>query len=106
MKIVEFEEFVCLPEGTVYSEYEPTIATGLFVREKVILNNIGDPIDFFYKHLHVEFDDFEEGDIKPAFQASGNRWGEFDYNAQFVIWESEDIERLIGHLQTTLGGAK
>ncbi len=46
MRIVNKTEFLKLPEGTLYSEYEPQIFKGLFIK----LESINDS-DFMYRDL-------------------------------------------------------
>ena len=50
MRIVNKQEFYKLPSGTLYSEYEPCIFTGLKIKNDTIFNG-DEPIDFSYEDL-------------------------------------------------------
>src|SRR5262245_48431229 len=86
MKIVNFDELVKLPKGTIYSDYEPCVCDGLFRFESVIEYE-GGPKDFFYTSLIGQCDNGEA----PVVDDVMSRWGLFDYNAQFAVYEKADL---------------
>lgn len=90
MKIVSFDEFVKLPVGTIYSDYEPYAVMGLFRRLDIIRDDDDRPIDYFYSPLLAQSDNCEE----PTIDHTPFRWGTFDYDAQFVVYEEADRKQL------------
>lgn len=97
MKIVSLPEFLALPAGTIYSDYEPTMCTGLNRKGNTIQNPGEEPIDFFYASLVAEC--LNEG--YPTVDAIESRWGEYDHRALFAIYEPADLEILKSMLNPT-----
>lgn len=62
MRIVNKQEFYKLPNGTLYSEYEPCIFTGLKIKNDTIFNG-NEPIDFFYEDLIGNVEANSSGDF-------------------------------------------
>lgn len=87
MKIVSFTELCALPDGTIFSYWEPCIASGLFRRGSVIFDADGKPIDFFEASLTPESYNGDD----PVVELVEGRWGLFEHDMQFVLIESEDI---------------
>ncbi len=86
MRIVNFHEFCGLPDGTVFSYWEPCIVSGLYRRGSVISGDVG-PIDFFEASLiavswNGEF---------PVCDLVESRWGMFDHDQLFLVYEPQDI---------------
>lgn len=94
MKILGLDEFLKLPNGTLYSEYKPTVCTGLFVKYDTITQPDEDPADFFCVSLIAECVNGEH----PTTDNAMSRWAMFDYNAQFAVYESADIKTIRGQL--------
>jgi hypothetical protein len=86
VKIVEFEEFCRLPEGTVFSYWEPCISSGLYRRGAVISFD-GGPRDFYETSLKAESYNGEP----PVVDLVESRWGLFDYDQKFVVYDKDDI---------------
>lgn len=86
MRIVGFDEFCSLPEGTVFSYWEPCVTTGLYRRGSVISDE-GGPRDFFKASLRAESYNGEH----PIVDLIESRWGDFDYDQQFAIYDRDDI---------------
>lgn len=86
MKIVDFNTFCSLPNGTVFSYWRPSITLGLYRRGEVIGGN-GDPIDFFESSLIAESYNGEP----PVVDLVESRWGTFEYDQQFVVYDQADI---------------
>lgn len=113
MRIVNIEEFMNLPKGTVYSKYEPCIFNGLMIKRE----NSG-LIDFFYADLigNVDcqdsndyFDKCDEAQksgisLKLDFEIMG-RDGMFDKNQLFAVYEKYDVENLIKSLKGDFNNA-
>lgn len=86
MRIVGFEEFCSLPEGTVFSYWEPCITSGLYRRGEVISFD-GGPRDFYEASLKAESYNGEQ----PVVDLGESRWGLFDYDQKFVVYDRDDI---------------
>lgn len=87
MKILNFEDFCALPEGAIFSYYEPSICTGLCRKGRTILHQ-GKPIDFFETYLWPQC---WNGDA-PIVDDIESRWGEFQYDQLFAVLEENDIQ--------------
>ena len=86
MRIVGFEEFCSLPEGTVFSYWEPCQASGLYRRGEVISFD-GGPRDFYEASLKAESYNGEP----PVVGLIESRWGLFEYDQQFLVYDKDDI---------------
>lgn len=111
MRIVNLTTFLSLKDGTVFSKYEPYS----FEDPMVKVESLKGVPDFLYDELTEAVDctgsdDFV--DILSHAQASGcsfnsdfeqtGRDGCFEENQLFVIYEQEDVEKLIARLQRAL----
>ena len=90
MKIASFDEFAALPEGAIFSFYEPRICEGLY-RKGATISFDGGPKDFFYGCLVAQCWNGEP----PTVDDIQSRWGAFDYEQQFAIYEPDDIACLV-----------
>lgn len=98
MRIVGLDEFAGLPAGTVYSAYDPAIVRGLFVKGETIQNDDGWPADFFETEVvpqQIDNDDSPEG------IGMRGRWGEFDPDAKFVVYDRDDVAQIVALLTGT-----
>ena len=86
MRIVGFEEFCGLPEGTVFSYWKPCQTSGLYRRGEVISFD-GGPRDFYEASLKAESYNGEPLVV----DLTESRWGLFEYDQQFVVYDSDDI---------------
>jgi hypothetical protein len=86
MRIVGFEEFCSLPEGTVFSYWEPCQASGLYRRGEVISFD-GAPRDFYEASLKAKSCNGEP----PVVDLIESRWGLFEYEQQFLVYDKDDI---------------
>jgi hypothetical protein len=112
MKIVNKQEFYKLPEGTLYSEYEPCVLNGLNVKGMNMVGLDNKLIDFTLKSIIGNVycdssDDFvniltdaEENktSIKLDFDYYG-RDGLYEDDALYAIYEEKDIDDFIKQLQ-------
>lgn len=105
MKILSFEEFTSLPDGVIYSHYcPPDIAhetnqllgcDGLYRRGKVYRDAEGRAEDFDEISLIGEpapeggYDELEVAE-------SVVRWGLFEFDQQFAVYEEEELRRIAG----------
>lgn len=90
MRIVNFHEFCGLPKGTVFSYWEPCIVSGLYRRGSVISYD-GGPRDFFEATLIAAS---WNGEF-PVVDLVESRWGEFDYDQLFLVYEPQDIAVIV-----------
>ena len=86
MKIVSFDEFLKMPQGTVFSYYEPTTCRDLVIKGESIYDG-EEPIDYFETYLMPYYcsakDQMEVG-IK-------TRWGEYWYDQMYAVYEEADL---------------
>lgn len=114
MRIVDRKTFLAMPEGTVFSKYDPSI-----IREPMVkcdyIESRGELIDFRYVSLTDEVDcsgSIERDAIMYAAEESGTpfalhfntqcRDGMYDKNQLFAVWERADVEGLISRLGMAL----
>lgn len=103
MKIVGLQELGALPEGTIYSDYEPAIVEGLYRFHSPIRHEAGGKVnDFFYTNL-IAIVDLQQRHEQP--ETAGlcladalTRWGLFEDDAQFLVYEAADLHHLVEHL--------
>jgi len=110
MKIINKQEFLKLPEDSLYSEYKPCIISGLFIKGGTW--DFGDsPSDYIELNLieNIDCESSEEyNDIllyRKEFKIDyegGGRNGFFDNEQQYVLYDKEDIQSLINTLQGLL----
>lgn len=105
MRIVNRKEFLSMPSGTVYSHYVPQVADGLMVKYETLTN------DWVYQDLlfNVAGETSEEAsdtltkaeENGASFRLDlhcGSRDGMYDDNQLFMVYEKEDVKRLIKKL--------
>ena len=90
MKIVNFKEFAALEAGTIFSYYRPAICEGLYRKDDTIESE-GKAIDFFETPIEACCWNGEA----PTVDGISGRWGMFDYDQQFAVYEEKDIELMI-----------
>jgi hypothetical protein len=106
MRIVNREEFLKLPNGTLFSKYSPCVMGELMIKEDSLTNDfiyqdINDAIDctgsddFFDKLM----DSQENGtELAMDFDCCG-RDGCFDEDQLFSVWSNDDRLALIKRLE-------
>jgi hypothetical protein len=109
MKIVNREEFLKLPSGTLFSKYQPCYFDDITIKgdtwtNDFLIQNIADGIesegsdDFFVKLTDAEKNGTE---LKMDFDCYG-RDGMFDEERLFAVWSKDDVKALIKKLQESL----
>lgn len=110
---VKRQELFKLPAGTVYSRWKPLCMGSLEVIEDIW----NESHDFIYTMLHTpDLEDrqddpsdslrsLDDGEHIPAFFEWTNRDGRFDDDEEFIVWEKQDVERLVMVLQESLSKA-
>ncbi len=100
MKQMSLDEFLTLPPGAVFSLWEPCVSNGLHVKGRTIVQDIGDgPFsnDFYYLPLLPEPADMnaQVSDLTPKLPTMLYRWGMYDYDQLFAVYESEDVAAVV-----------
>ena len=114
MKIVDFETFVRMPAGTIFAPYKPCVLEeGLAIK---VDEGSGVKLSWYqYSHsfngvmsLEPWLGDsclFEPGDQEPAtFEIHDGDNNDYRYYKMFLIFEEEDVDRLIRVLEWAKGG--
>ena len=114
MRIVNRKTFLAMPEGTVFSKYDPSIIREPMVKAESI-GSEGELIDFRYTSLTDEVDcsgSFERDGIMDLAEIEGTpfalhfntrcRDGEYDPDQLFAVWARDDVTGLIKRLQQAL----
>ena len=111
MRIITRAEMLKMPQGTVYSNYNPCIFTELYIKADDAGNYENDWLydgllgaiestgsdDFFAK-----CEEMEQGkSVSVDFEYTG-RDGLFDDKKLYAVYEPEDVAKLIERLQKTL----
>lgn len=106
MRIVNREQFLLLPEDTLYCKYEPCIFGVLEIKGETVAG-----IDFRSQQIADAVDDSERERFEVLDDAlnAGTSFGVdldceyrdafFDKEQLFVVWEKPDIEKLVERLQ-------
>jgi hypothetical protein len=98
MRIVDFDGLVSSPKGTIFCEWEPRFLDSQPMRlVDVIRRDDGEIRDFYYCDVLA----FTPNGCGPAVSNVEGRDGLFDYARKFLIWEKEDIDRVIRILTGT-----
>lgn len=110
MKLVNYNEFIKMPTGTVFCEFEPCIRGELKVKGDSI-----EDFDYIEMELRGEFksdkdqDPFIDGcdrlvkgeNLRADFDTFG-RDGLFDKTRQYIVYDKQDVKELITFLNTLL----
>ena len=105
MKIVNRKTFLQLPIGTLFSEYEPCVFYGLFVKtghcsedyfEKELIGNVkcNSSGEFAESLEHARLD---SSSVDLDFEIDG-RNGAFKMDQLYAVYEKQDIKQLIDKL--------
>lgn len=115
MKIVNRQQFLELPPGTVYAKYRPHTYEELAIKEETLRLEDGTPIDWLYQSTIPSFrhsQDSNDFDMVGAMIDDGQsaeldydccgRDGCFEDEQLFAIWERRDHAALISRLTAAL----
>jgi hypothetical protein len=105
MKIVGFKDFVNYPAGTIFSYYEPhprrwAVFHGLWRKEDTIYTDDSGiypddcpnrACDYFQQSLLPSLENDQEDKVVIG---GIERWGEFEWDQQYAIYEDEDLDTL------------
>lgn len=116
MRVVTRDEFMGLPEGTIFQKGRPWVFGGLSVKGETILHG-GKAIDWFYiptdsidasdsGELFARYDSMlRDGASYPLDLECQSRDGCFDNGDIFMIYEASDVLSLAGLLTGLSSGA-
>lgn len=110
MRIVNRKEFLTLPVGTVFAEYEPCIVGDMRIKG----DNCGDN-DWFYQEIDLSLDCHDSGEMVELLDESEktgksipmdfdcqSRDGAFAETQLYAVYEKADVRQLIARLAETL----
>jgi len=107
MKLINYNEFIKLPPGYIYSTYEDGFSGEPMVKKESIKD-----IDWFYSELtnNIDYDsDIFEAmkELESGKQLEFNfdiqqRDGMFDNNRRFIIYSNKDVQMFIAKLSESL----
>lgn len=110
MRIVTRKEFLTLPVGTVFAEYEPCIVGDMRIKGENAGTN-----DWFYQEIDLALDCEDSGEIVELLDDSEktgksipmdfncqSRDGTFNDTQLYAIYEKQDVKQLIARLTETL----
>lgn len=106
MRIVDRKTFLAMPEGTLFSKYQPCVFEDLLIKGESLEN------DFFYQSISGAIDSNDSGEfvdlldkaksegvsLAMDFECEGQD-GLFDDDQLFAVWERADVEKLIARIQ-------
>ena len=107
MRILNRDEFLKMPEGTLFSKGQPIYFNGLFVKGESM------PNDFIYRDL-IDWENtgsedmvsrfYEMVDGKKSFPINEDygRDGCFNKDDLFLIYEAEDLANLVATILTAM----
>lgn len=107
MRILTREQFMQMKAGTIFSYYEPSVFTGLYIKESNPEDGYNDfsssPLigaidfhdtgDFFDKCSAMERGESVETDFDGS-----SREGLFDDNLLYAVYEEKDVEKLLAKI--------
>lgn len=99
MKIVKRSQFMRLPNGTLFTEFSPSIFGELRIKG----SSFGQD-DFTYLPLVAieDLDRFHDNYLNEEFPVSLDEWtrdGKFDESQLYAVWDKRDLNNLIVVLQ-------
>ena len=100
VKQFNLAEFLAMPPGTVFSFWRPAIANGLHVKGETIQHDDADSLpydaDFYYLPLLPEAANTSGPlDLTPVMSNSLYRWGMYDEDQLFAVYEKDDLAILV-----------
>lgn len=105
MRIVDRKTFLAMPAGTVYQEYEPFIASGLFIKGNTLgpdyaATSLADLYPLEGEILDI-LEDLEAGEAV-AFKPSESRDGMLNEKQRYAVWSRDEIAAVAALLRDTL----
>jgi hypothetical protein len=117
LKIVGLQELCASPSGTIFSAFDSNTVSGLYQFDSA-LDPMTDPELISYYHgVHADFffydltpratsrqrhgypeEPVSNDNTEVYFAVGGGRWGNLEPDEQFIVYETEDIKKLVGYL--------
>ena len=108
MKVITFKEFVLLPKGTIFVEYEPHCLGEISIKHNNCLDG-DNVIDYFQSSFliqpgweldkdNIDKNITDKNDLNKFIFNHSNiqtRWAMFNYDQLYLIYEEEDLARMI-----------
>jgi hypothetical protein len=100
MRIVNLKEFLAMPPGTMFSEYEPCVLSPACIKGDTIRD-----VDFFYSDISYAIPEMESliemenGKAVELDFDTPTRDGSFNEDQLFAIWSDGDRKALIKRLE-------
>ena len=117
MKIVDLNQFLSMPPGTLYAKYSPCVVEGMAIKGETIWETK----DFYTTDLSMPIDcincsDFEDKLFDSELNGTSikigiaredeSRDGCYDRDQLFMVWERYDVYALIGRLVQAVGDSE
>ena len=96
MQIVSRSEFLELPAGTVFAEWEPCVVGELCIKDETLKPADGYVGDFFYHPLGPWL---SPDNSQLELNKDTQRDGVFDESQQYLVFDQDDVQILVGKLQ-------
>jgi len=115
MKVVKHEDFLRLPSGTVFCEFEPMCFGQLCIKKDTIVHADGSCLDFFFTPLTgddvVSSEDksdtlersLEHGYTFFPYFKGLERQGKYNKSQLYIVWEPKDLMGLVIELLGAIG---
>ena len=91
MHVVGFRGLCELPPGTIFSYLQDGVVDDLLRLGDVIRRDDGTPIDFYETSL-IASNPNGEGYVV---ELDERRWGLFDYDAKFLVYDLDDVNKIV-----------
>ena len=93
MKKLSFDEFVKMPEGTIFYPFKngEHFAAELHRKGANITYYEDTVMNFFEEYLFPRLDELDDSELRYA----SARWSLYDYDMEFIVLEHTDLDGLI-----------
>ena len=100
MKILNRNEFLKLPEKTMFSYWEPKMLTGIMIKKETLYHE-NKAIDFNCYELLPDIKSYDEKNIKIGFDTYW-REGLFEDNQLFAIYTKDEVKQMFNLIKDIL----
>jgi hypothetical protein len=93
MKSMTFKEFTDLPDGVVFSYWQPCVAHGLYIRGRIIRRDNGEAFDYYEVPLLPD-----QSSPDAAFEfglETSIRWGCYNFDQLYAVYNQADVDELV-----------
>ncbi|MDB5069665.1 MAG: hypothetical protein JWM87_776 [Candidatus Eremiobacteraeota bacterium] len=108
--IVSYADFVRMPEGTIFSTWEPNIVGEPMVKGETWFDEDGSPLDFIESTLGARLYLEDKGGVdhrnpRIAVDRIAGRNGLFEREAEFIVYPPAAIRLMIARLKEALAAS-